>query len=71
MYELPLNYSAVLTFTQLLCKPEDRLCIVAFSTAAAVVMPMTQMSAGNQERAKNLVDTMTPGGTTNLWDGNY
>lgn len=49
--------------------PIDRLCIVAFSTSATVVMPMTSMNEGNQARAKNLVETLQPGGTTNLWDG--
>jgi len=50
-------------------KPQDRMCIVAFSTSATVVMPMTQMVRANQDRAKALVAAMQPGGTTNLWDG--
>lgn len=50
-------------------KPQDRMCIVAFSTSASVVMPMTQMVRQNQDRAKTLVAAMRPGGTTNLWDG--
>ena len=50
-------------------RPIDRLCIVSFSTAAKVVMGMSEMSAENQTRAKRLVEGLSPGGTTNLWDG--
>ena len=50
-------------------RPEDRLCIVAFSTSASVVLPMTPMGAANQARAKDLVGAIEAGGTTNLWDG--
>jgi len=34
-----------------------------------VIAQLNQRNSSPQERAKNLVDTMRPGGTTNLWDG--
>ena len=49
--------------------PDDRLCIVVFSSKARCVMGFTPMTAANQAQASSLVDGLHTEGVTNLWDG--
>jgi hypothetical protein len=48
--------------------PADRLSIVSFSNSAKVETNMLHMTHDNKRRAKNVVDSLRPGGSTNLWD---
>jgi len=48
---------------------EDRLAIVAYSSQAKSVLPLTAMHNGGKALAKNALSTLQPSGSTNLWDG--
>lgn len=47
----------------------DRLAIVSFSDSATVVCQLTLMTASGRARATELLENLTEGGMTNLWDG--
>jgi Mg-chelatase subunit ChlD len=47
----------------------DTLSIVTFSTDAQVLLPPTQMTATNKERTRTLLESLRPGGSTNLSAG--
>ena len=47
----------------------DRLAIVAYSSQATCLMPLTWMNPEGKTLAKHHVETMVPLQTTNLWDG--
>ena len=49
--------------------PEDRLAIVAYSSQAHSVLPLTVMHNGGKALAKSALSTLRPSGSTNLWDG--
>ena len=49
--------------------PQDRLAIVAFSDKAKIVLPFTSMTAVGKKEVKAALDALSPGGCTNLWDG--
>lgn len=48
---------------------DDTLSVVAFSTEARVVLPPVRLDARGREQALRAIDSLTPGGGTNLWDG--
>jgi Mg-chelatase subunit ChlD len=47
----------------------DRLAIVAYSSQAKSVLPLTVMHNGGKALAKNALQMLQPSGSTNLWDG--
>jgi hypothetical protein len=49
--------------------PCDGAAIVSFSDAARVCLPETTMSAEGRERARAVLRSLRPGGSTHLWDG--
>jgi Mg-chelatase subunit ChlD len=50
-------------------KAEDRLAIVAYSTKARTVLPLTDMNNRGSATAMLAVKALASGGQTNLWDG--
>lgn len=49
--------------------PGDRLALVSYSSSATCLMGMTVMDKQGQLLAKQHLDSLRAGGTTNLWDG--
>ena len=49
--------------------PEDGAAIVSFSDAAAVRLAETTMTPEGKERARQVLRSLRPGGSTHLWDG--
>jgi len=49
--------------------PSDRLSIVAYSSTARVVMPLTKMDENGRKAAELHNTNLTTGGQTNLWAG--
>lgn len=49
-------------------QPGDRLAIVAFSSEARLVLDITEVST-NDRLITSRIDSLTPGGTTNIWAG--
>lgn len=49
--------------------PEDRLSVVSYSSTAQTVFELMSMDTAGKLHAAGLVDRLTPGGNTNLWDG--
>jgi len=49
--------------------PEDRFSLVSYSNSAKVEHSLAPMTANNRARAKVALERLTPGGSTNLWDG--
>jgi len=49
--------------------PNDRLSIVAYSSTARVVMPLTKMDEAGRKAAELHNQTLSTGGQTNLWAG--
>jgi len=47
----------------------DRLTLVAFSSNAHVVYPLTSMTDENKVSVTAALEMLTDGGSTNLWDG--
>ena len=47
----------------------DRLSIVSYSNSATVIFDLMAMNLVGKENAITLLDQLTPGGMTNLWDG--
>lgn len=47
----------------------DTLTIIIFGSDAQVLLPPTQMTAANKERTRTLLDSLRPGGSTNLLAG--
>lgn len=48
---------------------KDRLSLVSFSNSAIKIFDLMPMDAVGKENALHLLDKLTPGGMTNLWDG--
>ena len=48
---------------------DDRLAIVAYSSKARSVLPLTIMHDGGKALAKSALSALQPSGSTNLWDG--
>ena len=42
-------------------------CFIPFSTSASILMEPTKMSSVNKSRANDLIDSMVPTNTTNIW----
>jgi uncharacterized protein YegL len=47
----------------------DRLSIVTFADNAAVILPLTRMTAIGKRDVERTLSTLVASGTTNLWDG--
>lgn len=47
----------------------DRLGIVQFNTYASVVIGLTPMTNENKQKALTALESLKPGGNTNIWDG--
>jgi len=50
-------------------KPGDNFSLVSYSNSATTNLPLTSMDEDGKRRASQILDTLTPGGGTNLWDG--
>ncbi|KAL9645704.1 hypothetical protein ABK040_003436 [Willaertia magna] len=50
-------------------KPQDQLAIVSFTDNAAVELPLTHMTEEGRTQANTQLNSLTPQGCTNLWDG--
>jgi len=48
---------------------QDRLAIVSFNHESRVVVPLTRMDTEGQAQAEQALDTLGPGGGTNIWAG--
>eukprot|EP00931_Biecheleriopsis_adriatica_P064704 TRINITY_DN39432_c0_g1_i1.p1 TRINITY_DN39432_c0_g1~~TRINITY_DN39432_c0_g1_i1.p1 ORF type:complete len:507 (+),score=101.38 TRINITY_DN39432_c0_g1_i1:32-1552(+) len=48
---------------------DDMLSLVAFDDKAKTVLPLTSMTADGREQAIQALESLQPGGQTNLWDG--
>ena len=49
--------------------PGDSLGIVTFNATAKVVLPVLKMTDANKARVRAVLNSLTPSGKTNLWDG--
>lgn len=49
--------------------PEDRISIVAYSSKATLVLPLTDMTTTGRAKAETALKQLRPQGQTNLWDG--
>ena len=47
----------------------DRLALVSYSNSANVIFDLMAMNAVGKDTAMHLLENLTPGGMTNLWDG--
>jgi Mg-chelatase subunit ChlD len=57
------------TLAHLLAKnPRSRLSLIRFSDRADLVLPVMEMNAGGLQRANEMLDRLSPGGCTNIWD---
>jgi len=50
-------------------KPGDNFSLVSYSNSATTNLPLTSMDEAGKKRASEILDTLTAGGGTNLWDG--
>jgi Mg-chelatase subunit ChlD len=50
-------------------KPMDRFALVSFSSTARVVLPLTLASPDNVRRMLASIESLSPDGSTNIWDG--
>ena len=50
-------------------EPYDYLSVVAYSSSADVILDKCQMTIQGKEKAISLIDSLSPNGQTNLWDG--
>lgn len=48
---------------------DDRISIVEFNSKAAVLLPLQYLTPKVKNSATNIINSMCPGGGTNLWDG--
>jgi len=51
------------------CSPQDRLTLATFNATASTVLPLTVMDEAGQLRAEQLLEQVTSGGGTNIWNG--
>mmetsp|Transcript_30569 Transcript_30569/g.51649 ORF Transcript_30569/g.51649 Transcript_30569/m.51649 type:complete len:518 (+) Transcript_30569:73-1626(+) len=49
--------------------PDDKICIIKFSTVAEVVVPLTPLTDRNRKVLKEKVKYIEPEQQTNIWDG--
>lgn len=47
----------------------DRLSVISYSDAGKVLFELISMDAAGKRKANEILDALTPGGMTNLWDG--
>lgn len=47
----------------------DRIALVTYSNEARIIFSLTFLNQAGRARANSLVDSLVPGGMTNLWDG--
>jgi len=50
-------------------KDGDRLALVAFSEKAHTTLPLTEMTEAGQQKAVEALESLQPGGQTNIWAG--
>lgn len=50
-------------------KPGDNFSLVSYSNSATTNLPLTSMDEAGKARASEILDTLSAGGGTNLWDG--
>ena len=65
---LDLVKHAVKTLAHMM-QPDDHLALVAFSSTAATLLARTPMGEEGRAAALQAVDSLTPDGATNIWDG--
>lgn len=49
----------------------DSIAIVAFSTNARIIVPMTLVTQDSKKKIKDLINLLKPEASTNIWDGLY